>query len=45
MIDLFLNEDTLLHDMCENIVRNKAHGIYDGAYQVVRIAIKKKKKG
>ncbi len=45
MIDLFLNEDTLLHDMCENIVRNKAHGIYDGAYQVVRIAMGMKEKG
>ena len=45
MIDLFQNEDTLLHDMCENIVRNKAHGIYDGAYQVVRIAMGMKEKG
>ena len=45
MIDLFLSEDTLLHDMCENIVRNKAHGIYDGAYQVVRIAMGMKEKG
>ena len=45
MIDLFLNEDTLLHDMCENIVRNKAHGIDDGAYQVVRIAMGMKEKG
>ncbi|MBQ9270291.1 MAG: hypothetical protein IJ206_12415 [Oscillospiraceae bacterium] len=45
MIDLFLNEDTLLHDMCENIVRNKAHGIYDGAYHVVRIAMGMKENG
>ena len=39
MIELFMCEETLLHDMCENIVRNKAHGIYDGAYQAVRIAM------
>ena len=42
MIELFMSEDTLLHDMCENIVRNKASGIYDGAYQVVRIAMEMK---
>ena len=39
MIDLFLNDNTTLQGMCECIKRNKAMGIYDGAYEVVRIAM------
>ena len=39
MIRLFLDDDTTLSDMCGNIMRNKTLGIYDGAYQVVKIAM------
>lgn len=38
MINLFVNDKTLLNDMCDNIVRNKKAGIYDGAYKVVELA-------
>ena len=40
MVRMFLKEDTLLCDMCENIVKNKAAGIYDGAYKVVEAAVR-----
>lgn len=40
MIDLFMNENKILNDMCEAIVKNKAAGIYDGAYKVVELANK-----
>ncbi len=43
MIKLFLTEDTTLRMMCENIVRNKATGLYNGAYEVVKIAMGLKK--
>ena len=39
MIRLFLEDGTVLGDMCGNIIRNKSLGIYDGAYQVVKIAM------
>ena len=39
MIRLFLEDDITLGDMCGNIIRNKSLGIYDGAYQVVKIAM------
>jgi len=39
MIDMFMNEDDLLIDMCENIKVNKSIGIYDGAYKVVELAM------
>ena len=39
MIRLFMEDKTTLKDMCENIVRNKSLGIYNGAYEVVRIAM------
>lgn len=42
MLDLFLNEDTLLNDMCDCIEKNKAAGIYDGAYRVVELAMEKR---
>lgn len=38
MVEQFLNTPLLLSDMCENIVRNKSIGIYDGAYKVVELA-------
>lgn len=42
MLQLFLKEETLLLDMCHAIVRNKSAGIYDGAYQVVKLAMEKR---
>lgn len=42
MVELFMNDDTLLEDMCNNIVRNKQMGIYDGAYKVVELAMSQK---
>mgnify|MGYP003290135913 CR=1 FL=1 len=38
MIELFMNEDKVLVDMCDAIIKNKAAGIYDGAYKVVELA-------
>ncbi len=42
MMELFLKEKTLLNDMCDAIVANKKMGIYDGAYKVVELAMKKR---
>lgn len=39
MVDMFLNDDLILNDMCNNIMVNKSIGIYDGAYKVVELAI------
>ena len=39
MIDLFLQDEKLLTDMCECIVTNKKMGIYDGAYNVIKLAM------
>ncbi|MCR5666122.1 MAG: hypothetical protein K6G01_04775 [Eubacterium sp.] len=39
MIDLFMNEEQLLVDMCHNIMKNKEQGIYDGAYKAVKLAM------
>ena len=39
MVELFLNESTLLEEMCKCIVQNKAQGLYDGAYRVVKLAM------
>ncbi|MBQ1460296.1 MAG: hypothetical protein IIZ26_05075 [Oscillospiraceae bacterium] len=39
MMELFLTDGVTLRDMCDNIVRNKSMGIYDGAYKVVEIAM------
>ena len=44
MIDLFLKEEDLLNDMCDNIVVNKSIGMYDGAYRVVELAMRLKNK-
>lgn len=43
MMKLFMQDDSILTDMCENIKRNKADGIYDGAYEVVKQAMNMKK--
>lgn len=42
MVELFLNDDLILKDMCDNIVTNKSIGLYDGAYKVVELAMKMK---
>jgi len=39
-----LNEDTLLAQMCECIKVNKTIGLYDGAYNAVKIAMGLKNK-
>lgn len=43
MIKLFMNDDKLLCDMCYNIEANKKAGIYNGAYEAVKIAMNMKK--
>lgn len=39
MIELFMQDDQLLVDMCNNIMENKKAGLYDGAYKVVELAM------
>ena len=39
MIRLFLEDETLLKDMCGCICENKKSGLYDGAYKVVELAM------
>ena len=43
MIKMFMDDEVLLKDMCGNIIKNKKQGIYDGAYEVVKIAMGLKK--
>lgn len=43
MVDMFLNDDLILKDMCDHIVINKSIGLYDGAYKVVELAMGMKK--
>ena len=43
MVDLFLEDDVLLRQMCENICKNKSQGLYDGAYRAVELAMGMKK--
>ncbi len=44
MIDLFMQDDKLLTDMCDCIKVNKSIGMYDGAYKVVELAMGLKNK-
>lgn len=44
MVDLFMNSESLLKDMCDSIIENKKVGLYDGAYKVVEIAMGLKNK-
>ena len=44
MLDMFLNESELFELMCEQIKQNKAMGLYDGAYNAVKIAMGMKEK-
>ncbi|SFQ28570.1 hypothetical protein SAMN02910358_01394 [Lachnospiraceae bacterium XBB1006] len=39
MIRMFMEDESLLTQMCESIVENKKQGIYDGAYKVVELAM------
>lgn len=39
MIKMFLKDHEFLIDMCNNIMKNKEAGIYDGAYKVVELAM------
>jgi len=45
MIELFMNEKTELVDMCQNIITNKAMGVYDGGYEAVKLAFAMKNGG
>ena len=45
MVELFVESQKLLPEMCEAIVRNKSIGLYDGAYKVVELALGLKDKG
>ena len=42
MVSLFLNEESTLKYMCDRIKANKIAGLYDGAYEVVKLAMAKK---
>ena len=44
MIDMFMNEITILEQMCECIKINNSIGVYDGAYKVVKLAMEMKNK-
>ena len=44
MLDMFLNESELFEQMCERIKINKTIGLYDGAYNAVKIAMGMKEK-
>ena len=44
MLDLFLQEESLLFGMCACIETNKSIGIYDGAYRAVELAMGLKQK-
>lgn len=39
MLTLFIKEDSLLREMCDCIKINKSIGLYDGAYNAVKIAM------
>ena len=44
MLDLFMDDDSLLAEMCGCIKINKTIGLYDGAYHAVKIAMGLKSK-
>lgn len=41
MLNLFMNEEATLKYMCDRIKANKIAGLYDGAYEVVKLAMAK----
>ncbi len=44
MFDMFMNESFLLNQMCETIKANNSIGVYDGAYNAVKLAMEMKNK-
>ena len=42
MLDLMTNDGEVLTAMCEAIVTAKKAGIYDGAYNVIKLAVEGK---
>jgi hypothetical protein len=44
MLDLFMDGDELLRQMCDAICMNQSIGLYDGAYNVVKLAMGQKEK-
>ena len=45
MVRLFLEDDVTLKNMCDCINLNKTIGLYDGAYNVIKLALELKKGG
>ena len=43
MIDMFINDDNFLIDMCENIKKNNELEVYSGAYKVIELAMNMRK--
>ncbi len=41
MIKIFAKDEVMLKYMCDNIILNKKHGLYDGAYKVIKLAVSK----
>ncbi len=44
MFDLFLNDSSILEQMCKCIKTNNSIGVYNGAYEVVKLAMNMKNK-
>ena len=44
MIDLFMDDAAIFPQMCEAIIENKKAGLYDGAYNVIKLAMAMKEK-
>lgn len=40
MLDQFQNDPEILNRMCRNIIKNKSAGVYDGAYEVIKLVTK-----
>lgn len=40
MLDLMISDDSIITNMCKCIIRNKNNGIYNGGYEVVKLATK-----
>ncbi len=43
MIDMFMNDDYIMEQMCGCIIQNKSTGVYDGAYKAVKLAAEMKR--
>ena len=42
MLDLFLDSDRMLGEMCDCIQENRRRGLYDGAYRAMELAMRLK---